>query len=84
MGEGWGEGASHLSQDTLDVPEHLIVPKPRHSKTSFAEPAIPLGITYECLRVVSTIQFHDKTGLKANKVHNIRTQRLLPFKFKTT
>lgn len=84
MGEGWGEGASHLSQDTLDVPEHFVVPKPHHPKLLFAEPPVPLGVTYERSRMLSAIELHDETGIKANKVHNIRPQRLLPFKFKTT
>jgi hypothetical protein len=64
---------------TREICQHFVIPEPKNYKSLFAKP----GIT-DCLPLrlndgmLATINLDDESRLRANEVHDVRTDRKLP------
>ena len=63
------------------IRKHVVVPESDHAKSTGFQPASPLRIRILLIRVVPSIKFNDQFGFVTNEIHNVQTQRLLPFEF---
>jgi len=72
-------------QDTLDILQHLVIPKTHDRKALRPDPCISHSIFFSMFDMLSTVYLNDKLPIQANKIYNKFSQRMLtpeshPFK----
>jgi hypothetical protein len=64
------------------VAEHFVIPEPQYPVIVIDKPFVANRIA-RVVRVLSSINFNDKTTLATDQIDRVRTDRLLPDKFIT-
>jgi len=67
---------------TIAICQYVMIPKPHHTITFVQNKSVPQFVIVT-VGVLSTVDFHNKHFITANKVGNIRTDRYLPCKLKS-
>jgi len=67
--------------DTMDIGENIIIPKSQYAEALFLEPGIApvVLVSVECM--LPAVELDNDPFLKADEVHDIKTDRLLAFEF---
>ena len=69
-------------QNTIEISQHIVVPKAQHPITAFIEIAIARDIAL-VLGMLTAVDFHNQFQFETGKVHNEWPQRNLTAKFWT-
>ena len=85
-GEGQG-GGSYFHQlfpydflDRLNFPQHLMIPESQNAKPLRLKPRCALSIISRLFSMLPAVQFNNQLLFKTYKIHNVRSDRLLPAK----
>ena len=68
---------------SVDVLEHIVVPKSQNTETLSAQPSVTLSIMIQFWSVLAAINFYDESFLQTHKIDDVIPQRLLAPKFVT-
>jgi len=68
---------------SVDVLEHIVVPKSQNSETLSAQPSVTFSIMIHFLSVLAAINFYDESFLQTHEIDDVIRQRLLAAKFVT-
>ena len=66
--------------DGFNLSKDLMIPKAQDAIPLRAQPSRPVSIIRKLFGVVASIEFYNQLLLKADKIHNIGSKRLLPTK----
>lgn len=63
--------------------QHIIVPEPQHLIAKLMQPLRPCNVT-RGIEVLTAIDFDDQLGFETGEIHDVRTDRKLTPKPKTS
>ena len=72
-----GRVIQYCCQDTLDILQHLVVPKTHDREALRPEPCISRSIFFSLFDMLSTVYLNDQIPIQTNKIDNKSSQRLL-------
>ncbi len=64
--------------DSLGIVQNLVIPESQHAKTGFFQQQCAFVVVDDLARVLSAVNFDDKTRFEANEIQDIAEYRLLP------
>jgi len=65
----------------IQISHDIIVPIAKNAKTFGLQICRALSVRLLLIRMMTTIEFDDDQSLRATKIHNIWTDRMLPSEF---
>ena len=74
-------GLTDIFHHTIKILHDIIIPVAQNSKTLGFQICCALSVRLLLIRMMTTVEFDDDQSLRATKIHNIWTDRMLPSEF---
>ena len=75
-----GQGTRDRLQNSINIADHIVVPKAQHTVVILPYPTVANDIAY-ILGMLTPVDFDDQATLSADRIHDVRSNRLSPHEF---